>query len=396
MDISKFRDVEIDGDIENPNVRRVKLIYRKHPNDDIQTDELLYDDVFLDKEIYFYDKKRFYDEDLSDIRNVGDYVNTSPLSRVEILVEFDGGLYVREDESGRSLDTGVKNVEGFLRRDYDVLEREVEGNYNVITKHRVIKEDYKDDITEIVNFYENQDEDFFTLSERDLVESAYTLIQECWNWSKLMTQVEINERIVDGLMLLHSEGKYAHEHDHYKIVGIEAKTDSDNYSRLYAQIDDYLSMVDEVWLVVESKEIPDDLPFYVGVVSHKNDMCGEILREPQTLKHDTSMSRLWQMMIQVFNKECGVNKKDTRKSREFFKAIENLKRKLIWNQLVEGYHQGYVDSYVELTDIEKTLLRVYHGNEVDDVTDNVYRQAVFDEYEGSDSHSHNSVENGGR
>lgn len=386
MDLDTFRDIEVDGDIKNPGVRRIRFHYRNYPHDEEMRDVLLYDDGFLDKEVCFTSGQKFWEsseEDIEDIRPVGSYVNTSPSAMfVEVLVEFDEGLYVREDESSHSMDLGVENSKGFLRKDYEILEREVTEDNKVITKHKFTEEDYREDLENVIEFYEEQDEDFFTLTERDLVESAYTLIQKDWNWSKLMTHVEIGERIVDGLMLLHSEDRFAHGHEHYKIVGIEAKTDKDNYSRLYGQIDDYLSMVDEVWLIVDSKKIPDDLPFYVGVISHREDKNGKILREPQILKHDTSISRLWEMMIKVFNKECGVPKKDARKSREFFKAVENLKRKLIWNQLVEGYHQGYVDSYVAITDMEKALLRIYHGKEVDKLTEKVYRQRILGEFEG--------------
>lgn len=129
----------------------------------------------------------------------------------------------------------------------------------------------------------------------------------------------------------------------------------------------------------------------IGVISYESGK-GEILRQAQTLKHEVSVGKLWNMLINVFNQECGVPKTKVERTREFFRTVYNLKKKLIWNQLVEGYHQGYVDSYVELTENEKNLIRAFHGKVLpvvnktsEEALQEVFLQHRLDEYTEGES-----------
>lgn len=287
----------------------------------------------------------------------------------DFLVHTAKGVCKREGDYGETLEN--------KHRPYKDIE-EVRSGVNIVTID-VPLEEYKDIILEMIEDYENKPDYIF--SERDLVEGAYNMMRNDFTWSKLLREVQIGDRRADGVMLLNYEENYGPD---YKIIGIEAKADTDDYSRLYDQYDEYLNLCDEVYLVIEGKEPPEDLPFYVGVITFEDGMGierGKMIRQAQSLKHETSAGKLWDMMIKVFNRECGAYVTKIGKTRRLFTMVHNLKRKLIWNQLVEGYHQGYVDSYVDLTEDEKELIRAVHGKlkpvateESEEIIDDAYKQ----------------------
>lgn len=119
----------------------------------------------------------------------------------------------------------------------------------------------------------------------------------------------------------------------------------------------YLAICDEVFLVIEDKEIPQDLPFYVGVIRVENGV-GKVLRSPHSLKHSIDTGNCWSTLLSGFYKHAGVKNRKTRKQ-DIFQVIENIKRKLIWNQFVLGFHSTYVKEYVPLSIDEKRLVAAY-------------------------------------
>ena len=197
-------------------------------------------------------------------------------------------------------------------------------------------------------------------NEAKLINSAYKAIKELYRYDihddreHFRTQVEIAGCIIDGLMFL--EGcRY-----HSKIIGFEAKTNKDNYKRLYNQINSYLAICDDVYLVIQDKEPPKDLPFFVGVIKVSDDNT-EIAKRATSLKHSISATECWATLLKAFNSHVGVVAPTSRSTLDFFDCCENIKRKLIWNQFVVGFHQTYVKDYIPLTAEEKRVVRAFFG-----------------------------------
>lgn len=165
------------------------------------------------------------------------------------------------------------------------------------------------------------------------------------------TQIEIAGNIADGLMFFNNYTS--------RIIGLEAKTDKDNYSRLYSQINGYLAICDEVYLVVENKKILPSLPFFVGIIRVNDDTTIE--KYPTSLKHSINANEYWSTLLKAFNAHCGLNRSED--TLNFFDAVETIKRKLIWNQFVIGFHQTYVKNYIPLTQEEKRIVGAYFGKD---------------------------------
>lgn len=163
------------------------------------------------------------------------------------------------------------------------------------------------------------------------------------------TQVEIGGCIADGLIFIDEPPWYS------RIIGLEAKSNKDNYSRLYNQVNAYLAICDEVYIVIEDKVPPPDLPFYVGIIRVNEET--RIEKYAASLKHSINADELWTTLLKAFNVHCELPK--NKNTWEFFNAVEEIKRKLIWNQFVKGFHQTYVKDYIPLTEKEKEMLREY-------------------------------------
>lgn len=51
-----------------------------------------------------------------------------------------------------------------------------------------------------------------------------------------------------------------------KLIGIEIKTDKDTFKRLSTQLPNYVKVFDEVYIAIQSKEIPEQIPQFIGVI----------------------------------------------------------------------------------------------------------------------------------
>ena len=127
-----------------------------------------------------------------------------------------------------------------------------------------------------------------------------------------------------------------------------------------SQVNAYLSIADEVYLVVESKQPPPDLPFYVGIIKVQDGIV-KVVRRAQSLKHSIDINECWSTLINATRVHIGLKREH--KLRDFFNAIETVKRKLIWNQFVIGFHQTYVEKYVSLTEKEKKVIKAFFDGE---------------------------------
>jgi len=209
---------------------------------------------------------------------------------------------------------------------------------------------------ELLNHIKQQEKEFY-LSEHELLIASHDLLKGEYSWVHFKQHVEIDGCIVDGLAFVNHCNNY---NSNTKIIGFEAKSNHDNYKRLYDQINSYLSICDEVYLVIEDKEIPADLPFYVGVI-RVQDSVSTIARLATSLKHSTDVGDCWKTLLKNLCVSIGL-KRETPLIK-FFNTIENIKRKLIWNQFVIGWHQTYVDEYVALSEDEKRLIKLFFDTE---------------------------------
>ena len=215
------------------------------------------------------------------------------------------------------------------------------------------------------------------MSEEELLIEAHNLLKQEYSWIHFQNQIEIDGRIADGLAFVGSEKKY-----NAKIIGFEAKTNRDNYSRLFDQISAYQSICDEVYLVVEDRSPPKDLPVYVGII-HVIDGKSEILRKATSLKHSIDPGECWKTLLKNICIHAGLKRNTPLTS--FFDTVENIKRKLIWNQFVIGFHQTYVKAYVPLTDDEKRLLQLFFNEFVEgDNSKELVTYLTLDKFIGDD------------
>jgi hypothetical protein len=235
---------------------------------------------------------------------------------------------------------------------------------NFTAKYSIFKDQFDSELLEIMKDIRTN----FCMTEHELVQHAFDFIKAKTKSQHFRTQVEIDGCIIDGLAFVsENEGKLNHS---AKIIGFEIKTNKDNYKRLTGQINAYLSICDEVYLVIEDKKPPVDLPFYVGVLKSENATC-KLIRHAQTLKHSISPHELWNCLLKSTAQKCcpGMNMEDLL---DFFNAIETIKRKLIWNQFVIGFHQTYVKEYIQLTDREKSIVK--HFFEFDNIIKPIEKQ----------------------
>jgi len=201
------------------------------------------------------------------------------------------------------------------------------------------------------------------LTEEELIEAAFNLFRDKKVFGDVLaydrvicrTQVEISGCIADGLLFISDPPLPS------RIIGLEAKTNKDNYSRLYEQVNAYLSICDEVYLIIQDKSPPLELPFYVGIIQIqvKSELEARITRYATSLKHTINAGECWVTLLKAFNTHCRIPKKSD--TLAFFNAVENIKRKLIWNQFVIGFHQTYVKDYIPLSAEEKRIVRAYFG-----------------------------------
>ncbi len=301
--------------------------------------------IFFDgsiSDICIEERRLYYPPDSPD-----EVANQQHIYLCEFIIEFGGKEYIRSDIK-LHCNSDIRKI---LKIEKDKDERYGGGHVSFVIEPHEWK-------AELINHIKQQEEAFY-LSEHELLNASSDLLNGEYSWVYFKRHVEIDGRIVDGLAFVNHCNNY---NSSTKIIGFEIKTNHDNYLRLYDQINSYLSICDEVYLVIEDKKIPKDLPFYVGVI-RVQDSISEITRRATSLKHSVDVGDCWKTLLKNLCVNIGL-KRDTPLI-EFFNTMENIKRKLIWNQFVVGFHTTYVKEYVALTDDEKRLLRIFFTENTD-------------------------------
>ena len=284
----------------------------------------------------------------------------APIEQKEILFHWRNSAEEQANEKKRlNCDFHIKHGNRVFVRDYihlkiPEMEREIlsiksGGKSSDTIAYLIQKNEFEGELQKEIE----KQEEGFCLSEKELIEEADNIMNGIHKWRYFRTHIEIDGRIADGLAFVGEESCF-----NAKIIGFEAKSNKDNYSRLYEQLNSYLSICDEVYLIVEDKKIPKDLPFYVGVIRVEKGK-GQIIRNAQSLKHSIDVNECWSTLLKAFNTHAGLERKQNTLS--FFNSVENIKRKLIWNQFVIGFHQTYVKDYIPLTVEERKIVRAFFG-----------------------------------
>jgi len=230
----------------------------------------------------------------------------------------------------------------------------------------------------LLTHIKHQEKEFY-LSEHELLIASHDLLKGEYSWVHFKQHVEIDGCIADAMAFVNHCDTCNRYNSNTKIIGFEAKTNHDNYKRLYDQINSYLSICDEVYLVIEDKDVPKDLPFYVGVIK-VYDGASKITRRATSLKHSADVGDCWKTLLKNLCINIGL-KRETPLIK-FFNTIENIKRKLIWNQFVIGWHQTYVKEYVSLTDDEKKLIKLFFDTETDEDLKPLVKLLTLDNFLG--------------
>ncbi len=322
--------------MKNSNPKVVKVSYKGFNKEEY----IFFDGSILDT--YIEERHLYYPSD-----SPAEASNHQHVYLCDFVIEFGGKEYTRDEIK---LHCNGKNRK-ILKIEKDKDERFESGHVSFVIEPHEWK-------AELVNLIKQQEDEFY-LSEHELLNASSDLLNGEYSWVHFKRHVEIDGCIVDGLAFVNHCNNY---NSSTKIIGFEIKTNHDNYLRLYDQINSYLSICDEVYLVIEDKKIPKDLPFYVGVI-RVQDSISEITRRATSLKHSVDVGDCWKTLLKNLCVNIGL-KRDTPLI-EFFNTMENIKRKLIWNQFVVGWHTTYVKEYVTLTDDEKRLLRIFFTENTD-------------------------------
>jgi len=332
----------------------VKVSYKEH---------ILFDGSISD--ICIEERQSYYPPDSPE-----EIANQQQVYSCEFMIEFGGKEYTRSDIQLHC----SKNNRNILKVEKDKDERFEAGHVSFVIEPHEWK-------AELINLIKQQEDEFY-LSEHELLNASSDLLKGEYSWVHFKRHVEIDGCIVDGLAFVNHCNNY---NSSTKIIGFEIKTNHDNYLRLYNQINSYLSICDEVYLVIEDKKIPKDLPFYVGVIQVQ-DSISKITRRGTSLKHSADVGDCWKTLLKNLCVNIGLNR-DTPLI-DFFNTIENIKRKMIWNQFVVGWHTTYVKEYVTLTDDEKKLLRIFFADEKTETNEPLVKILTLDHFFEQASEEH--------
>jgi len=302
---------------------KILKVFKKHT----------YTDMWQEEDFSLYEDKAF--TKLSFIRRVYFHKEGAP---VEISIVFKLLAGKRELERNHTLKIPAKNC---------IIEKYKDSRGSDMYYIKIPSQAWQDAMLPFIARYIKK----ACLQESELMDLVDDWLNLEYDKYHLREQVEIGGRIADGLAFADKN-----------ILAFEVKADTDNYKRLEGQCDAYHLIADEVYLVVENKEPPEDLPWYIGVLKVEDGALHRT-RVPTTLKHSYYARELWSTMMGNVKQHVfpgKVPRGTVRKHRDLFHifdAIEVIKKKLLYNQFVVGFHQSYVDKYLALTNREKNIIK---------------------------------------
>jgi len=115
-----------------------------------------------------------------------------------------------------------------------------------------------------------------------------------------------------------------------ELIGIEIKSDKDQLEKLNDQLINYINLFDKVYIAVENKNIPENLPPFVGIIRLNNMV--KIEKEAGALSVPAG-TFITKSAIQRTIKMSGGIKKRSNELILYIEQIETVKKKLIYNTL---------------------------------------------------------------
>lgn len=131
-----------------------------------------------------------------------------------------------------------------------------------------------------------------------------------------------------------------------ELIGIEIKSDKDKIKRLDEQLINYINLFDKVYIAIEKKMTPENLPSFVGII-RLNDVV-KIEREAQLLSISAS-AFITKTAAKKTIKASGGIKNRSSELVFYIDQIEKVKRKLIYNTL-------FYDNILPLTPSERVVV----------------------------------------
>lgn len=117
-----------------------------------------------------------------------------------------------------------------------------------------------------------------------------------------------------------------------ELIGIEIKSDRDQLNRLRDQLIDYIRLFDKIYIALESKNVPEFIPPYIGIIR-----CNEkvhIEREAQRIYFKPELGNpITYSAISNTIKESGGIQSRSKEVMISLEHYENIKRKLLYNAI---------------------------------------------------------------
>jgi len=142
-----------------------------------------------------------------------------------------------------------------------------------------------------------------------------------------------------------------------ELIGIEIKSDKDRMKRLNEQLISYINIFDKVYIAIENKCVPENLPSIVGIIRFNDTI--KIEKEAGTLSLP-ARTFITEAAIQRTIKLSGGIKRRSNELILYIEQIERVKRKLIYNTL-------FYDETLPFTSTEKVVIDFIIGSTANDL-----------------------------
>ena len=148
-----------------------------------------------------------------------------------------------------------------------------------------------------------------------------------------------------------------------RLIGIEIKTNKDTFKRLAQQLPAYVRVFDKVYIAVQTKEIPEQIPQFIGVIRINE-------------KKEITIERESQIQGSDFNDYCNnfifkrglaelgfkITEKDSRRLEALLNAIYGIRKKFIANtffgsRVLDCTNQNEMKFTIPLAGQEKEMLK---------------------------------------
>jgi len=141
----------------------------------------------------------------------------------------------------------------------------------------------------------------------------------------------------------------------YRMVGFEIKGDTDNFSRLKNQINEYVYAFDGMYLVLHKKKIPEWMPNFIGVLRVFEN--GDIYVEQNSYIWDfldIGSNYDWTSILKSNN--LG---KSAEKTKETLNIIKDIRKNIIFNRffaIQDGFNTNKYKKFYPLNEKQKSII----------------------------------------